>query len=57
MWKEIGKKCGWKHPRDSSVRAMFEDERATEEILVFLRDTKVGCMVSITPPEERRVRK
>ena len=41
-------------PEGSSVRTIFEDERATKGILAFLRDTKVGCMVSIVPPEEER---
>ena len=31
---------------------MFEDERATEAALTFLRDMKVGCMVSLAPPED-----
>ena len=31
---------------------MSEDERATEAVLAFLRDTRVGCMASLAPPEE-----
>lgn len=41
-----------KAPRSLSARAVFEDERATEAVLAFLQGTKVGCMVSIAPPEE-----
>lgn len=30
------------NPRAPSARDMFGDERATEAVLTFLRDTKVG---------------
>lgn len=53
MWEEIGKACRWKYPRAPSARTIFEDERATEGILAFLWDTKVGCMVSIVAPRRR----
>ena len=53
MWKGIIRKaCGWKHPRAPSVWEMFEDEQATKAVLTFLRDTRVGCMVSLAPLEE-----
>ena len=53
MWKEIGKACGWKQPRAPSVRMeLFDDERATEAVLNFLRVTWDGCMVFLEPPEE-----
>ena len=29
---------------------MFEDERATKAALAYLRDTKIDCIVTITPP-------
>ena len=38
--EKIGKACGWRHPRVSSVRKMFDDERATEAMLAFFRDTR-----------------
>ena len=53
MWRDIGKVCGWRHPRAPSVRLLW-DGRATEAVLDFLRDTRVGCLVALRrPPEER----
>ena len=48
MWKAIGRACGWKHPnlKAPSVRHLWKD-RATEAVLDFLKDTKVGCMVNV----------
>ena len=53
MWKTTGKACGWKHPKAPSVRHLWEGE-ATETVLDFLRDTRVGCMVNVRrhPREE-----
>ena len=51
VWKDIGKACGWKHPRAFSVKWLWK-ERATEAVLGFLRDTRVGCMVTIRKPLE-----
>ena len=34
-----------------SVRAMFDDPRATPAVLTFPRDTKVGRMISQRPRE------
>ena len=33
-------------PRASSVRLLFQDERATPAVLTFLRETKAGRVVS-----------
>ena len=52
LWRSVGKACKWKHPRAPTVRLLFEDERATPAVLNFLRDTKVGHMVTLAPPEE-----
>ena len=54
MWKAIGKACGWKHPKAPSARHLWKD-KATEAVLDFLRDTRVGCMVNVRrlPREER----
>ena len=41
VWKVIGKVCEWKHPRAFSVKWLWK-ERATEAVLDFLRDTRVG---------------
>ena len=46
MWKAIGRACGWKHPKTPSVRRLCKD-KATEAVLDFLRDTRVGCMVNV----------
>ena len=51
MWRDVGKACGWKLPRAPSVRWLFSDERTTP---TFLRDTKVGRMTTLEPPEEER---
>ena len=45
----IGKACGWKRPRAPSVRAPFQDDRATPAVLTFFRETKAGRMVSLVP--------
>ena len=39
-----------------SAREMAEDERATEAVLTFLRDTRVECAVSLAPLEEKEGR-
>lgn len=36
-----GKDCEWKHPRAPVVRRLW-DERATEAVLEFLAETRVG---------------
>ena len=41
LWKDIGNGCGWKHPRTPSVKWLWK-EKATEAVLEFLRDTRVG---------------
>ena len=40
--RRVGKDCGWKHPRAPAVRKLWREE-ATEAVLKFLRDTRVGC--------------
>ena len=54
MWKRIERLCEWKRPRAPSVRAMFQNQRATPAVLTFLRDTRVGRMVSVTPQGDGR---
>ena len=49
LWKIVGKGCGWKYPRAPAVRLLFQDERATPAVL---RETRVGSMVTLVPPEE-----
>ena len=50
--KDIGKACGWKHPRALSAKWLWK-EKATEAVLRFLRDTGVGCISTRRkPPEE-----
>jgi ribonuclease HI len=44
LWKRVGKECGWRHPRAPEVRKLW-GEKATEAVLEFLRDTRVGCWV------------
>ena len=38
-----------KHPRAPTVRLLSRDERATPAVLQFLRDTKVGRVVTLAP--------
>ena len=42
LWKRIGKNCQWGHPRAPLVR-WLRAEDATEAVLEFLGDTRVGC--------------
>ena len=51
LWRSVGRDCEWKHPRAPTVRVLFQEERATPAVLAFLRDTKVGRMVTLTHPE------
>ena len=52
MWRRIEKLCEWERPRAPSVRLMFDDVRAAPAVLSFLRDTRVGQMVSMHPRGE-----
>ena len=47
MWRDIGKACGWRHPRAHAVRHLFEDDRATPAVLTFIRTTRVGGMITL----------
>lgn len=38
-------------PKAPSIRRMFDDERAMEAVLTFLRAVKVGSVFSIVPRE------
>ena len=49
LWKEVGKRCGWKLPKAPRVALLFNGERATKVVLSFLCKTKVGQMVTIPP--------
>ena len=49
LWKEVGKRCGWKHLKTPRIALLFNDERATKAVLSFLRRTKVRQMVTIGP--------
>ena len=52
MWEDIGKACGWKHPRPHSVKWLWK-EKATEASLYFLLDTRASFMITVgrTPKE------
>ena len=43
--EEVGKDCGWEHPRAPAVRWLW-DERTAGAVLGFLEDTRVGCRTS-----------
>ena len=54
LWSRISKDSGWKHPRALSVRKLWE-EGATEDVLEFLGDTRMGCRTAVRvigPQEE-----
>ena len=53
MWRRVEKLCDWQGPRAPDMRLLFNDVRATPAVLSFLRDTKVGKMISLEPQEER----
>ena len=44
----------WEKPRAPSVRLLFDDMRAAPAVLTFLRDTRVGRIISLAPREEER---
>ena len=46
------KTCRWKHPKAPSIRHLWKG-KATEAVLDFLRDTRVGCMVNSRRPPRR----
>ena len=52
MWKRIERLCEEREPVTPSLRTMFDDPRAAPAVLTFLRDTKVGMMISLRPREE-----
>ena len=52
MWKRIERLCGKRGLVAPSVRATFNDPRATPAVLTFLRDTRVGRMFSLAPRGE-----
>ena len=52
LWRDIGKACEWNHPRAPLVKWLWK-EKATEAVLRFLRDTKVGYVSTRgKPPKE-----
>ena len=57
LWKMVGKAYGWKHPRARAIRWLW-GEKATEAMLLFLKDTRVGCITArrINPEDVGLVR-
>jgi hypothetical protein len=51
MWM-IERLCGKRGLVAPSVWATFNDPRATPAVLTFLRDTREGRMISLTPRED-----
>ena len=52
LWKEMGKRCGWKHPRVPRMALILDDESAMKVVLSLLWKSKVGQMVTIPPRGE-----
>jgi len=42
LWKSVGKQLNWRHPRSKRISHLFSDDRVTEAVLEFLKDTGVG---------------
>ncbi|KAF8532784.1 hypothetical protein BDD12DRAFT_950868 [Trichophaea hybrida] len=42
LWKEVGDLLNWKHPLSRRISYLFKEEKVTEVVLQFLRDTGVG---------------
>ena len=42
LWATVGKKLGWKRPRNEKISELFRKKEATGAILPFLKDTDVG---------------
>jgi ribonuclease HI len=42
LWKSVGDKLNWKHPRSKKISDLFSDDRVTKDVLRFLKDTGVG---------------
>ena len=49
MWRRIRRLFEKRGPLAPSVRAMFDNQRATPAVLTFLRDTRVGRIASAAP--------
>ena len=49
MWRDVGRACGWKHPRAPPVGRLFDDDRATPAVFTFLRSTKAGRTAALGP--------
>ena len=52
MRRRIGRLCEWERPRAPSVLLMFNDVWASPAILTFLRNTRMGQMISLRPRGE-----
>jgi hypothetical protein len=50
LWGAVGKALGWKRMRWRSGSVLFREERATEAILYFLRQTEIGKMRRVEVP-------
>jgi hypothetical protein len=52
LWKEVGKKLGWKHRKNKKISVLFSEDKVTGAVLQFLRDTDVGKIKArmIVPP-------
>ena len=49
--EESWKACERKHPRAPSIKTLFQGDRAAPAVLTFLRETKVGRMITLAPPD------
>jgi hypothetical protein len=49
LWRAVEKALGWKRERWKSV-SLFNEEKATEAVLEFLRHTEIGKMRRVEVP-------
>ena len=52
MWDRVAKDGRWEHPKAPAVSKLWEGT-ATEAVLEFLRDTRVGCWQRVLADGER----
>ena len=55
LWQRVARDCRWKHPKAPAVRKLWK-EGATEAVLEFLGDVRVGCWqaVRVRAPAEAK---
>jgi ribonuclease HI len=50
LWRAVRKEVGWRRARWKPIAALFREEKATEAVLEFLRNTSVGKVRRVEVP-------